>query len=102
MMHRVTATIDDMDPHEKLRLHFKISKLDLNAPDVDKEIMKANFMETVKEIFMATPPEDRAELKRKLMGLSKGVRNAALTLVKMKNQAAGRSKRKTKRKSKRR
>ena len=93
-MTRVTATISNMSPGEKLDLILTVTSL---RPE---ETLDERLVGTLRGIALATPPGEKKALKSLILSKAREDVRAALELVEMKF-AGGRPK-KTKRKTKRR
>jgi len=94
-MTRVTATISDMSPIEKLDLILTVSTLNPN------EALEARLVGTLRGIALATPPREKAALKAFILSKAREDVRAALELVEMKLKG-GRSKSKRRKQTKRR
>jgi len=94
-MTRVTATINDMSPVEKLDLIITVSTLNPN------EALEARLVGTLRGIALATPQREKAALKAFILSKASEDVRVALGLLEMKFKG-GRKKSKRRKQTKRR
>ena len=94
-MTRVTATINDMSPVEKLDLIITVSTLNPN------EALEARLVGILRGIALATPHGEKAALKAFILSKAREDVRAALELLEMKFKG-GRKKSKRRKQTKRR
>jgi hypothetical protein len=92
---RVTATISNMSPGEKLDLILTVTNL---RPD---ESLESRLVGTLRGIALATPAREKQALKTLILSKAREDIRAALELVEMKF-TGGRSKSKRRKQTKRR